>query len=77
MIHCTLHTQENKHITTITIRKRLGKMASVVKLHRKTDKEDGKREGGGISQNKCSTMPCELRCYLINTFSSSCNHNLC
>ncbi len=76
MINSTLQTQENKNITTITMRERLGKMAvaAVVKLHRKTDWDLEGKEKGQISENKCSARPFALRCYLIYSFSSSCNH---
>jgi len=78
MISSTLQTQENKNITTLNNeRERLGKMATVVKLNRKSktdwdwDWDWERKEKGGDSREQVSAMPCALCCNLIYYFSSS------
>jgi hypothetical protein len=76
MPNSTLQTQENKNITTINNEREIGEdgSGSSGQVTSQTDWDYEGKEKGQISESKCSTRPCALRCYLIYSFSSSCNH---
>jgi hypothetical protein len=60
--------QENENISTINNEREIEEDGNSGQITLQTDQKVEKREGGGISENMCSAMPCALCCYLTYSF---------